>query len=116
MQRYLSNSKDDDPAGLYALAERLRQLVYDAATTLPGFSGEEVLIVGHSFGTLLAVDAVADSPRTSVSLMTLGTLFPFLTARKADLRRPLRNAPTLHRSLGGMTITPQRIGLAIRHP
>ena len=51
MQRYLSNSKDDDPAGLYALAERLWVLVYDAAATLPGFSGEEVLIVGHSFGT-----------------------------------------------------------------
>ena len=100
MQRYLSNSKDDDPAGLYALAERLRQLVYDAATTLPGFSGEEVLIVGHSFGTLLAVDAVADGLPNKVSLMTLGTLFPFLTARKADLQATVEkcaNSPSLTR-------------------
>lgn len=85
MQRYLSNSHDDDPAGLHTLAERLRRGIYDVVSTLPTDS-EEVLIVGHSFGALIAVDAVASGLPRKVSLMTLGSLIQFLKARRPDLQ------------------------------
>lgn len=86
MRRYLSDSKDDDPADLYTLAERFRQVVTDSASTLPA-GDEEVLIVGHSFGTLPAIDAIANGIPKKVSLMTLGSLLPFLTARQPLLQK-----------------------------
>ncbi len=85
MHRYVSGSKSDDPNGLFSLAEYLRQSVYDPLATLPK-PGEEVLIVGHSFGALLAVDAVANLLPNRVSLMTLGGVLPFLIARQPSLQ------------------------------
>lgn len=100
MRRYLSDAKDDDPAGLYTLAERFRQVVYDSIATLPAGGAEEILIVGHSFGTLLAIDAIASGVPTMVSLMTLGALLPFLTASAPLLQQTVDkcgNSPQLVR-------------------
>jgi pimeloyl-ACP methyl ester carboxylesterase len=93
MQRYLSSSKSDDPSALYTLAERLRQVVYDTASALPT-PGEEVLLVGHSFGSLLAVDAVAKGLPHKVTLMTLGGVLPFLLARQPGLQHTADSCAT----------------------
>jgi pimeloyl-ACP methyl ester carboxylesterase len=64
--------------------------VYDVALTLAA-AGEEVLIVGHSFGGLVAVDAVAAGLAREVSLVTLGSLLQFLKVTRPELQAGVDN-------------------------
>jgi hypothetical protein len=94
---YFENKPDETEVGL---RERIRKKVTKTIQTVLNSSYDEVFVVAHSFGTLIAVDILADWPQKKdfkkLTLVTLGSPISVLHYRSRWLKTQLQKI--LHNS------------------
>lgn len=97
-KEYLENRQHDMQAGL---RERVRRRVAETIEHVLAEPYDEVFIVGHSFGSIVAIDLLAGWPhpadRERIHLITLGSPEPVLSCRSkwlaGERERLFRHAP-----------------------
>lgn len=83
-RRYLSDAKDDN--GLPTRSP-IRGALADAIRILANDRYHDVLLVGHSFGVLVALDAIANGVGRRVRFISLGGFLGFLAAEDDWVKR-----------------------------
>ncbi|MBV9719261.1 MAG: hypothetical protein JOZ77_08070 [Candidatus Eremiobacteraeota bacterium] len=76
-RRYLDDADDDNGLPTRTV---MRSRLTDALDMLADASYDEVLLVGHSFGVLVALDAIAEGLAQNVNFISLGGFLAFLAA------------------------------------
>lgn len=77
VRRYMTNEPDDKAVPLQTRFSRVVQhVVRDLAT-----NDDRILLIGHSFGVIVAMDALVGGMDKQVNLMTLGGFLAALTSR-----------------------------------
>ena len=75
-RRFMTDSSDDG----VPIRTRLRHVVAHCVSGLSKDTDTQTIVVGHSFGVLLAMDAIANGLSREVEFISLGSFLAFLTA------------------------------------
>jgi hypothetical protein len=87
-RRYLDDTGGDD--GL-PTRTTIRSQVTEAVATLADDSYKEVSLIGHSFGVLVVLDAIAEGLSRKVQFISLGGFLGFLAAQRPWAHRRIRD-------------------------
>lgn len=96
VRRFVTNSLD----GLFTVRQKLSRVVKHAVDGLAQNTDEKIVLVGHSFGVLVAMDAIAGGLEATIDFVSFGSFLAFLSAEFRRVRGDIAKcseAPRLSR-------------------